>query len=619
MKYVKSIMAALVCLMSLTSCNEWLDVNTNPNVATDLSADYYQRLAHIQFYTNHAMNIAGQPMAVMCGDMSTTSRANNQGYYAQWQMTEWRTTTVYQWWYVGAACNLGQMIDFALADEAYHYAGVGYLIKALGFAMMNDLHGELPYSDALGENVTPVYDTGKEMFEHILADIDQAIEYLSMAQGPNAKPLVLNDSWGGGDVNKWLKLAYLLKARQLNKLTKKGAGSAADLKYDASAILACLDKAQQSNADNMTYKPADSGNTPNDNLGWAEPTDWSGLYSCVGMNSGYYFTRMLFDNLTNFAGNGVEDPRADKILPWARSVKTDASIDVAYEQKVKWSDNELWRRTVGIDMNTLIRTNGNIEMPSGFNGGYVITIANHEGDTIFVDQRSRSTGFEGQPDMFRYIVAGNTASTLSGSFYTRATSPHFIGSYAEACFIRAEVLFNQGDLNGAYTAYKNGIKANIDAMNEQLAEWLPKDSKYADCPSMTVMTDADINNFLNNGIGTSADLTLGKIMTQKRIAMMYSIEQWNDMRRYDYNEDIFLNWHVPAEYYVNASAQLTVPMGQQPRRWRVSSHEYNYNKANLNAIGEKVVGAKMTNGSYDNWWNQPDMWTIPVWWDSTQN
>lgn len=620
MKLIKSIIFGgfAAAALSLASCGDWLDVNIDPNTASDQSAAYYQRLSHIQFYTNHAMNIGAQPVAMLCGDLTATARTSNQGKYAQWQMSEWRTTTVYQWWYVGAACNLGQMIDFALEDEAYHYAGVGYLIKALGFAMMNDLHGELPYSDALGENVTPVYDTGKEMFQHTLEDIDQAIEYLSMTQGPNAVPLSANDIWAQGNVDKWLKFAYLLKARQLNHLIKKGAGSAADLKYDANEILACLDKAQKSNADNIIYNPTDSGTTPSDNLGWDEPTDWSGLYSCIGMNSGYYFTRTLFENLTDFGGYGVEDPRADKILPWARSKKGTGS-DRRYEQDIKWSDNGLWRRTIGVDMNTTIRTNGNIEAPSGFeNGGYVIKIENHEGDTVFVDQRSRSTGYEGKANMFRYIVEGNEGAALSGSFYTRATSPHFIASYAEACFIRAEVLFNQGNTSGAFEAYKNGIKANIDCINDKLSEWVSQDANYAGCPSMTPMTEADINNFLNNGIGTSGDLTLGKILTQKHIAMLFTIEQWNDMRRYDYDESLFLNWHVPAEYYINADAQLTIPMGKQPRRWRVSSHEYNYNTANLNAIGEKVVGATSTNGSFDNWWNADDMWTIPVWWDSDQ-
>ncbi|MCH5244994.1 MAG: SusD/RagB family nutrient-binding outer membrane lipoprotein [Muribaculaceae bacterium] len=621
MKLNKSLILGVAGVMMLSSCNDWLDVNTNPNTPTDMSADYYQRLAHIEFYTSHMICISGRPTSFLGGDLTsnrrttTTGGVANDGYYAQWNMTEWNGTTSYQWWFVGAAANLGQMIKFAEDAEAWHYAGVGYLIKALGFAMMNDLYGELPYSDALGENVTPVYDTGKEMFEHVLEDIDKGLEYLQMPQGADAVPLAANDAWAQGDVNKWIKFGYLLKARQLNKLYKKGAGNASDLKWDVNAILACLDKAQQSNADNITYRPTDSGNTPNDNLGWGEPTDWSGFHSIFDTNYPIYMqTRRLYDNLTNFAGYNVEDPRADKILMWAHNNGQDAKE--AYGQTIKYSGE--WRRTVGVDMNTLIRMNGTIEAPSWVDGQFKIKVENHEGDTVFVALRSSSTGFNSKPNMFYYVDANNDPkSALSGCFYSRPTTPLYIGSYAEACFIRAEILFSQGNKSGAYEAYKNGIKANIDEMNEQLAQWLPLNNAYADCPSFTLMTQADIDNFLNKGIGTANDITLGKIMTQKHIAMMYSPEQWNDMRRYDYNPEIFLNWHVPAEYYVNADAQLKIPMGKYPRRNRVSSHEYNYNTANLNAIGEYLVrdGAKWT-GPESTWWNELDMWTIPVWWDT---
>ena len=54
-------------------------------------------------------------------------------------------------------------------------------------------------------------------------------------------------------------------------------------------------------------------------------------------------TKMLYDNLTNFAGYGVEDPRADKILPWAWSKK---SADSPAE--IKFVGN--WRRSMGVDM-----------------------------------------------------------------------------------------------------------------------------------------------------------------------------------------------------------------------------------------------------------------------------
>ncbi len=156
----------------------------------------------------------------------------------------------------------------------------------------------------------------------------------------------------------------------------------------------------------------------------------------------------------------------------------------------------------------------------------------------------------------------------------------------------------------------------MDQMNIKLNQWVAEDPGLLECPSFVPMTTAEINNFLNNGIGTAGDLTLGKILTQKRLALHFSVEIWNDMRRYDFDTNLFLNWKIPAYHDVSAGALKAIPMGKHFRRWMQCSHEYNYNKTNLQAIGEKVPGADMTKPM---WNTVDDVWTIPVWWDSTQN
>ena len=65
---------------------------------------------------------------------------------------------------------------------------------------------------------------------------------------------------------------------------------------------------------------------------------------------------------------------------------------------------------------------------------------------------------------------------------------------------------------------------------------------------------------------------------------------------------------------------LAIPAGKDFRRWQQCSHELNYNSVQLQAIGEKVPGAVMTDakGNPTAWNKQLDVWTIPVWWDSNQ-
>ena len=605
-------------MAALTSCNDWLDVNQNPNSATDNDVAYFQRLPHIQFYVNHAYNFCGMRTNMGCGDWTMNSRTSTYGAYSQWQMSTSPITTAYQWFFVGAASNFPKMFEKTEEAGAWHYKGVTHALRAYGFMLMTDIYGEMPYTEAHATTNTPSYDTGKTIFKGCLDEIDEAIACLQKEQAPLAKSLSEGDYINNGDVNKWIKFCYLMKARWMNKLTKKGAGEIENLKWDAQEILDCLAKGPQSNADNTMVMHSDDTNQTTDVLGWGEPVTWNGLHSVIGMNSNYYVTEMLVQNLTNFDGKGIEDPRADKILPWAYSKKSDNS-----PAELKWSADGNWRRTVGVDMSTNARIQGHPYTTSwntDTNTPYINSDkAELKGDTIYVQERSTSTGYEGHPSILYQFDYNNPASATSGTFHTRVNSPSYMGCYHEACFIKAEVLFKQGKTAEAYAAYKEGIKANMEIMNEQLNVWQNSTSVMAEhkgCPSFQPMTAAEIDAYLNSAaVGTAGDLTLAKIMTQKHIAMMFTVEQYNDMRRYDWASDVFNNWGIPFEYYQNATAQKYIPLGKDLRRWRQCSHEYQYNADKLHEIGHQVPGADM---SAENWNMKDDAWTIPVWWDSDQ-
>lgn len=616
MKYMKSILMAFVCILALASCNEWLDVNVDPENPSSESALFQNRLAHIEFYTNSANQFAAWRTSMSMGDWTRYNGGGNYWYMSYWRPVTGAVTTAYQWWFVGAACNIEDMYNKAEAAEAWHYCGVAKIIRAYGFMLMTDLHGEMPYTDAIGESAYPKYDNGKTIYLGVLQELDEGLEFLSRSQAASVPALALGDWWGGGDVQKWIKFGNLLKARYCAKLNKKQTGSYLEGKYDTATILAALNNGPQSIADDMVIYHTDDNSTTHDVLGWDEPVDYSPIYSVCGMNAGYMVTETLVKNLTNFGGYGVEDPRADKIIPWAYDSrnKENAPADI------KWVGN--WRRSRGVDMTTNdcpifsggpLRANWNAA-----NGWYVNTDNEaRANDIYYVECTSESKGYAAAPDLF-YRRAGKASgdeSRESGSFYSRVSSPTYIGTYAEACFIKAEILFNQGDKSGAYTAYKNGIKASMERMNVSLNKWVSEDANLGTCPSFTPMTSAEIDNFLANGIGTAADLTLGKILTQKRIALHFSVEIWNDMRRYDFDENIFLNWKQPIYHDYDATALTEIPAGKQFRRWQHCSHEYNYNKVNLQAIGAEVPGADMT---LDMWNTALDVWTIPVWWDSTQ-
>ena len=617
-----------------------------------ISYTYPEELKMVQFYTNSALQFGAWRASMAMGDWTRYNGGGNYWHVSYWYPVMNQVTTPYQWWFVGAygasyglyipEDNLIDIYGQATRAGNYAFAGVAKVIRAYGFMAMTDLYGEMPYSEVtkgcgtggfyrypfLPEDAPrPKFDNGKTIFLGCINDIEEAINLLEQAktQNPSLPVLGNNDIWNHGDIDKWIKLAYLLKARWLNKLIKKGAGNYKDGKYDADEILACLDKAMQSNADNTIMNHTDD-NTVHDELGWDEPIDYSPLFSVCGMNAGYMVTKMLYDNLTNFAGKGVEDPRADHIIPWARSVKSDNS-----PAEIKWSADGKWRRSLGVDMASDINSQGGpLRAAWGYNvtnsnsrNGFWINSYNEArfGDTVYVEGTSDCTVYFANPSiLYCRAGSGKFESAESGSFYTRVSSPTYIGTYAECCFIKAEVLFKKGDKAGAYAAYKAGIQASCELMNEKLNVWIAEDPSLASCPSFTPITAEAINNYLNNGIGTQGELTMGHILMQKRLALMFSYEIWNDMRRYDFDPNIFFGWSIPAYHYQVAAAMQAIPEGKQYRRWRQCFHEYTYNSENLQAIGTQVPGARMTDseGNVVMWNLQEDAWTIPVWWDSDQ-
>ena len=192
---------------------------------------------------------------------------------------------------------------------------------------------------------------------------------------------------------------------------------------------------------------------------------------------------------------------------------------------IKWSADGKWRRSLGVDLNSNIISNGGIKTSTykiimyDENGKETDKAASavrfvHVGwtaanayDTLYVQGQSGSTGYGGGKDMLMrktsYKGSPLDESALSGVFWTRPTSPTVIGSYAECCFIKAEVLFKQGKKAEAFTAYKEGIRAHINYVNDVCKMWVAGDATLTDIPSFTPMKQADIDNYLNNAIGTA--------------------------------------------------------------------------------------------------------------------
>lgn len=649
MKSLKYMMAA-GCLLTLglSSCSDFLDVNVDPDKPNNTTAEVANRVPWIQRMFMYSAGITNYRTSMIAGVLYSTSGTHGPAAVT-WNFAPGTTTSSYQTWFVETAANLNDLYNKAKAEKAYHYMAVADIYHALGFMQMLDLYGEIPYTEALGNSPVPAYDDGKTIFNGCVAKLDEAIKLLSEAQPATATPLSKGDLMNGGDAQKWLKMAYGLKARFLLKLSKKA-------EFDPEAILDCLSKGPQSIDDNSVMPCFNSGQDVTDYL-MGDPIMTNGNWNCVAYGTTQRITKYYTDLLTDMRGAGVEDPRYTKIVPavmtnikvvdgkvqsydWARSKGVDCHGDCERLKAVGWNSivAPTWAATnkditydiadatardkFVSDIQKLHKTtvDGTKVKVTYQTGSVYVNSTNYAyaGDTAYVSLRSNSklTGNQTKEenDVYWYfstndaLNAGAVGST--GSFQTRPVSDFEIMTYHEACFIKAEVLFRKGDKAGALAAYKAGIKAHLDYMQKKLTAW--KGQGFSN-PDMLPMDDSKISAYLASDAvcQNASDLKMSDIMLQKYVAMGCSLENWNDMRRFNYGAGNIADFGVvypgmDRSVLFTGTDKLKGTSKDDPkywpRRWRLpATLELSYNEAQALAINKHA--------------EDTDIWSYPVWWD----
>lgn len=222
MKTKSLYIAALACLLG--SCSE--------NIMDDINKDTYHPqpdIVNAKFMVTNAVTSAA--FSIWNGDYafyvsSYTEQlfgtGNNQLMKAEVRnrMETASSTTFNNVWnstYTGLT-NIKQIME--KTEEGQTNAGqtdilgIGLVLWVMDFEALTDLHGDIPYSEAL-VTMQPKIDSQESIYEDLLKKIDQAITSLSDAADKKMNNCGSQDLLFNGDPKKWLGLAYALKARLL--------------------------------------------------------------------------------------------------------------------------------------------------------------------------------------------------------------------------------------------------------------------------------------------------------------------------------------------------------------------------------------------------------------------
>lgn len=223
-------------LTIFAGCKKYLDVNENPNIA--VSPPVNGLLASTTYNTGFTIYRTGNFTSYFSQYLASPSAGSGSDIYDEVDYTpSW--TGIYN-----TMTDLYDLIRAADSVGAYQHAGAARIMMALNLSVTNAIWGSVPYSQALsGDYIQPDYDADKAVYDTCLSLVEQGIASLNRTD----TRILLDDTKDllhHGSVDGWKKSAYALKARLLNRITKK-----AD--YDPAVVLNAISQAYTSNGDDM--------------------------------------------------------------------------------------------------------------------------------------------------------------------------------------------------------------------------------------------------------------------------------------------------------------------------------------------------------------------------------
>ena len=370
--------------------------------------------------------------------------------------------------------NNVKMIDWAIENKQWDYAGVGKAIFAWSWLNLTTYHGEVVLKEAFNtDQITFQYDKQEDVYAEVRKLSHEALSYLNKT-GDNASQtnLAKGDAFFyKGDVSKWKKFVYGVLARSFNHLTNK-----AD--YKADSVLFYTNLAMKESTDDGLVKFTASLVSATNNMFGPFRANLGGAstVSPTAIRQGAFIANLMSG--ANSAFPGVADPRAIYLL--------------------RLNANNTFK---GVEPNK----------------GQAVLAAN-----------DRPENFWGVPQ----ISANNTApaNDLNCRFIFRNDAPFPVMTATEISFMRAEAAFLKGDKATALVAYKDGIAKHFDLLMNYYNTNVPAASLLTATMKANFLADPLVVPV------NAANLTLSMIMLQKYIAMFGygTFETWTDMRRYHY-------------------------------------------------------------------------------------
>lgn len=211
---IKTIFVTLL-MIGISACSDdYFDVNTPSGAAQEDQLRMKDLMAPIIYRT-----VMGQQSA-------EEVFGNYNQYFTGWGGLATGETTASGLWtnfYLYSLPNIMTIKEKAATLGATQYMAVADILTAINLGIVTDTWDNVPYSEAASgiTNTSPKFDSQQQIYTSLLGLLDNAITIL---ETPNASIYELSndDLIYKGNMDKWLRAAYTLKARYQLHLVSAG-------------------------------------------------------------------------------------------------------------------------------------------------------------------------------------------------------------------------------------------------------------------------------------------------------------------------------------------------------------------------------------------------------------
>lgn len=520
MKRLLIICSFMVLLSGVTGCKKYLDVNTN--IDAPAAVDGYLYLAGIQqAYEGAYWDIrALGPLTQMMGTSSYTTFAlhsYSEGSDAGGEI--WRMV----YWMQGM--NLENLIKQSEAAEDWTLAGIGYAIKSFSWDMMTKVNGELILKDAFVPGLLAhSYDYQKDIYPQIREWAYKAIENLEKPDNHDyGSKIVDNDFIYKGDKAKWIKFAYGVIVRNLASLTNKTDFVS---KYGEELVTAAS-KSFQSSADDAALTIAGGSQS-------APYSSFNNFWGTARGNLSYSYFQHEYA-VSVFTGtvpqydetNGERIPVTGSAFSPYKLMPNQITTDTLVYVTGHWDPRVAVKLATTSDPNYQYIDNlDSIKARKYYGSGFT----------------SASGPIANAPSFYGRNIASAFSGTVHdgiGRWLYRDNAPYILMTCAEIKFCLAEALWKMNRKPEAFTAFKDGVAADMAFTAKYIfpgAKGSPTGGDKITAGIFNAAAQQYLAGPYVNGL-LAADFSLSHIMMQKFIALYPwgASEAWVDQRKYHYD------------------------------------------------------------------------------------